>query len=466
MMAPTTHLQTALNSDITMTTPTDNRAPDDISNSNCTTSFDPFDMDRVSPLNPMAPNNQRSSSQPGPTTNSPPFRMARTHVSHISDDNYHKKLSLFIPKKFQGTEAPSSAYSHTLSFRDFKDYYNIPGGRRANELSKLSLSANARTWYEQLDPNMPTEELISEFLNRFYIDLTSRSKASNQFYEFSKLENESWAETIQRLRFLNKTLEYSETNLLDKMISLLPGNLKIKVAENNPSTLLDLQKLVTFYKRQGLDVSAPKPTPTKQIHIIQDNEMAPHNHVYSVNYQGAQPLTQGNQRPPAQPPTSYDNRRLNPGQYRANNQYNQGARKPNNTITCKNCNGPNHFWRDCKANAQNYYYRKPAFATQPKFNNQNYQQPYRPPRANSYQGQQNYPRQPRYYNNYNNQPAPKQVQPNVNYDQPPHLQQRNNDARQPPRNYINNRSMHIHDGPTRYYAPAAGANNPHNQRNF
>ena len=444
--------------------PIDNRAPDDISNSNCTPSLDPFDMDRISPLNPTARQHQRRSPQPDPVINSAPLRTARNHVSHIADDNYHKKLSLFIPKKFQGTESPASAYSHTLSFRDFQSYYNIPNGRRANELFKLSLSGNARTWYEQLDPNMPTEELISEFLNRFYIDLTSRSKASTQFYEFSKLDGESWAEAIQRLRFLNKTLKYSETNLLDKMVSLLPGDLKIKAAENCPTSLLDLQKMVTFYQRQGLDVSAPKPTPTKQIHIIQDNETAPPNYVYNVSYQGAQAPIQGYQRPPAPPPTTYNNRGLNSGPYRANSQYNQVARKQNNTIICRNCNGPNHFWRDCKANLQNDYYRKPAGTAQTKFNNQNYQQPYRPPRNNSYQGQQNYPRQQKYYSNYNNQAAPKQGQAYGNYDLPP--QQRNNDPIQPPRNNINSRSMNIHEGPTRYYAPAAGPDNQYTQRDF
>ena len=198
-------------------------------------------------------------------------RKDKTKGTTASGKGDSKKITQFFPKNYDGTGSPEASLGHWYNFVDYLEYHQITSDAEILRLFKKSLIGSARAWFQQLPPNLTCEELREEFLNKYHLDIGSRTTASDKFWNFEKRSNETWGEAINRLKMLNDRLQYTEQTVLDKIIGLLPLQVRLRMREIQPMSVAEVLEIIRFYEREGLDTNAPvKNATVKKAHVMMD----------------------------------------------------------------------------------------------------------------------------------------------------------------------------------------------------
>ena len=242
-----------------------------------------------------------------------------------------KKITEFFPTKYSGSGPPDASLGHWYNFSDFLEHHDISNDKKVLELFKKTLTGSARAWFEQLPGNLTCTELRDEFFNKYYMDIASRTTASDKFWNFEKKDKESWSEAVGRLKLLNNRLEYKDQTVIDKLCCLLPLQIRIRMKEIQPSTIDEVLEIIRFYEQEGLNTDSPvtKSGASKRASVMEDRSRNP---IRQVKLGTSQPNTLT---------MSYGN-------------YNRPA-----DVTCFHCQRKGHYARNCYY--QNHQYSTPSY---------------------------------------------------------------------------------------------------------
>ena len=304
-----------------------------------------------------------------------------------SNDGKAKKITEFFPTKYSGSGPPDASLGHWYNFSDFLEHHNITLDKEVLELFKKTLTGSARAWFEQLPKNLTKEELRDEFYNKFYMDIASRTVASEKFWNFERKDKETWGEAVSRLKLLKNRLQYTDQTVIDKLCCLLPLQIRLRMKEIQPTTIDEVLEIIRFYEQEGLstDPATAKAGTSKKVNVMLEPTSNVLDQAMYMPQQRALAMGYGD--------------------------YNQQVTPVNPEVQCYHCLAWGHYARDC---SQHQYHEYPN----PEYQNYREQRPhYAPqniPQINPRQNQRQYNRGGNRYNrgqNDSNGPSRANVQP-------------------------------------------------------
>ena len=244
------------------------RAPPDSSNSTSSNSFEssgpdcsksdnPDTSDRQIPSKipnyrppPSNPNYQQviftSSPQLQPE---PPRKSQLRHSAATMARNI--RLVDFMPTKFSPDKLDCDPEAHILGFRDWlsaqlnePNLDNIEIPEEKLDMFKFTCLAEARLWYETNKPFEGIADLESKFLQEFADGLQSTTTAAQAFSQLKYNPKTKISSFVNKMMRLNRTLQYSDNVLRDRLMSAVPSQIRQLAKLNNPQSFRDTYQAI------------------------------------------------------------------------------------------------------------------------------------------------------------------------------------------------------------------------------
>lgn len=161
------------------------------------------------------------------------------------------RLISFLPDKFDPSKFGSDPKSHILGFRDYlsaqlgeRNLEEVEVTQKQLDMFKFTCIREARLWYESNKPFDGISDLEENFLKEYAPDLQSSTTAAKALADLQYNPKTKLSTFINKIMRLNRTLNYSDNVLRDRLMAALPVDLRRLAKISKPQTFKECVQAV------------------------------------------------------------------------------------------------------------------------------------------------------------------------------------------------------------------------------